>query len=59
MNEEQIELSSLIDAKGVAKWLGEFQKVLDAKTAARVIQIDRRLSLVHQLQFTEKIPLIH
>jgi hypothetical protein len=50
------------DAKMVAlrqKWLGEFQKVLDAKTAARVIQIDRRLSLVHQLQFTEKIPLIH
>ena len=41
------------------KWLGEFQKVLDTKTAARVIQIDRRLSLVHQLQFTSKIPLIH
>jgi Spy/CpxP family protein refolding chaperone len=50
------------DAKMVAlrqKWFGEFQKVLDAKTAARVIQIDRRLSLVHQLAFTEKIPLIH
>ena len=41
------------------KWLGEFQKVVDTKTAARVIQIDRRLSLVHQLQFTSKIPLIH
>ena len=41
------------------KWLGEFQKVLDTRTAVRVIQIDRRLSLVYQLQFASKIPLIH
>jgi Spy/CpxP family protein refolding chaperone len=41
------------------KWLGEFQKVLDARTAARVMQIDRRLSLSHQVQFTTKIPLVH
>ena len=28
------------------KWLGEFQKVLPGKLAARAMQIDRRLSLV-------------
>jgi hypothetical protein len=36
------------DAKMVSlrqKWLGEFQKVLGTKIAARAIQIDRRLSL--------------
>jgi Spy/CpxP family protein refolding chaperone len=39
------------------KWLGEFQKALGTKLAVRVMQIDRRLSLVHQLQFAAKIPL--
>jgi len=41
------------------KWLGEFQKVLGTKLAVRVMQIDRRLSLAHQLQFASKIPLAH
>ena len=41
------------------QWLGEFQKVVGPKVAARAMQIDRRLSLVHQLQFASKIPLIH
>ena len=39
------------------KWFGEFQKALNAKLAVRVMQIDRRLSLAHQLQFAAKIPL--
>ena len=39
------------------KWLGEFQKVLGAKLAVRAMQIDRRVSLVQQLQLTTKIPL--
>jgi len=50
------------DAKMAAlrrQWLGEFQKVIGTKQAARVIQIDRRLSLVQQLEYTTKIPLIH
>ena len=41
------------------KWLGEFQKVLGTKLAVRTMQIDRRLSLVHQLQFASQIPLAH
>ena len=41
------------------KWLGEFQKALDTKLAVRVMQIDRRLSMAHQLMFAAKIPLIH
>ena len=41
------------------KWLGEFQKVLPAKLAARVIQIDRRLSLVAQTEIASRLPLIH
>jgi Spy/CpxP family protein refolding chaperone len=41
------------------KWLGEFQKVLPVKTAVRVIQIDRRLSLAHQMEFSALIPLVH
>jgi hypothetical protein len=50
------------DANMVAlrrQWLGRFQDVLGPKLAARVIQIDRRLSLTHQIQLTTKIPLIH
>jgi hypothetical protein len=38
-------------------WLGEFQKVLPTKLAVRVMQIDRRLSLAHQMQFAAQIPL--
>lgn len=41
------------------KWFGEFQKVLGTKLAARAMQIDRRLSLAHQIQFSSRIPLIH
>jgi len=41
------------------KWLGEFQKALDTKLAVRVMEIDRRLSMAHQLMFASKIPLIH
>jgi hypothetical protein len=49
------------DQKMVAlrvSYLGEFQKVLPAKLAARVMQIDRRLSLAHQMEFASQIPLI-
>jgi hypothetical protein len=41
------------------KWLDEFNKVLGAKLAVRVMQIDRRLSLAHQLEFATRIPLSH
>ena len=50
------------DAKMTAlrqKWLGEFQKVLGTKLAVRVMQIDRRLSLAHQVYITSQIPLVH
>ena len=40
------------------KWLPEFQKVLPGKTAARFMQIDRRLSLLTQLELASKIPLV-
>ena len=41
------------------KWFTEFQKVLPAKLAARVIQIDRRLALATQTEISSRIPLIH
>jgi len=41
------------------KALGDFQKVVGTKLAARAIQIDRRLSLAYQLQIASKIPLVH
>ena len=41
------------------KWLGEFTNVVGAKLAVRVMQIDRRLSLAHQLEFATRIPLAH
>jgi hypothetical protein len=50
------------DSKMVAlrqKYLAEFQKVVPAKTAARVVQIDRRLSLASQMEIASRIPLIH
>ena len=40
------------------QWLGTFQEVLGARLAARVIQIDRRISLSQQMQLTSKIPLV-
>ena len=33
------------------KWFSEFRKVLGTKLAVRAMQIDRRLSLAHQVQF--------
>jgi Spy/CpxP family protein refolding chaperone len=50
------------DAKMVAlrqKWLAEFQKVVSTRVAVRAIQIDRRLSLVHQVEFSARLPLVH
>jgi len=41
------------------KWFGEFQKVLGTKLAVRAMQVDRRLSLVHQVGFATRIPLAH
>ena len=41
------------------KWLPEFQKILPTKLAVRVIQIDRRLSQAHQMEFSARIPLVH
>ncbi len=40
------------------KWLPEFQKVLPGRTAARFMQIDRRLSLLTQIELASKIPLV-
>jgi len=39
--------------------MGEFQKVLPARLAARVVQIDRRLALATQMQLVSRIPLVH
>jgi len=41
------------------RWLKEFQSVLPVRIAARAMQIDRRLSMVAQLEISSKIPLIH
>ena len=40
------------------KWSHEFRKVLPARLASRAMQIDRRLSLVTQLEISSQIPLI-
>lgn len=40
------------------KWLAEFQQVVPVRTAVRVMQIDRRLSLAHQIEFAARIPLV-
>ena len=40
------------------KWLPEFQKVVSGGTAARVIQIDRRLSNAMQVVLSSQIPLV-
>ena len=42
-----------------SKWLKEFQKILPARIAARVIQIDRRLGIAHQLFLSSQLPLIY
>ena len=39
-------------------WLSEFQSVLPTKLAVRVMQIDRRISLAQQTEFTTQIPLV-
>ena len=41
------------------KWLAEFQKVLPGGTAARAIQIDRRLGMAAQLALSSRIPLVN
>ena len=49
------------DASMVAlrrQWLSEFLSVLPAKQAARVVQIDRRISLAQQTEISAQIPLV-
>lgn len=41
-----------------AKWLKKFQSVVPAKTAARAIHLDRRLSNLTQVELSAQIPLI-
>jgi hypothetical protein len=41
------------------QWLGEFQTVIGGKQAVRLMQIDRRLSLVSQVEIASRIPLVH
>jgi Spy/CpxP family protein refolding chaperone len=41
------------------KWLPSFQEVLPTRLAVRVIQIDRRLSFVQQMEISARIPLVH
>jgi len=40
------------------KWLTKFQSAVPIGTAARAIQIDRRLGLVAQIQLASKVPLV-
>ncbi len=50
------------DAKMTAlrqHWLGEFEKVVPARIAARAMQLDRRLSMLAQLEISSQIPLVH
>ena len=41
------------------KYSMEFRKLLPPRLAARAMQIDRRLSMVAQLEISSQIPLIH
>jgi aspartyl aminopeptidase len=41
------------------KWLTTFQTVVPAGTAARVIQIDRRVSQLAQAELSAQVPLVH
>jgi len=40
------------------KWLKKFQEAVPARTAARVIHLDRRLSNLTQVQLSSQIPLV-
>jgi len=40
------------------KWLAEFQTIVGTKLTVRVMQIDRQLSMAHQLAFATQIPLV-
>jgi Spy/CpxP family protein refolding chaperone len=41
------------------KWLAKFQTVVPPVTAARAIQVERRLGLVSQIGVSSQIPLVH
>lgn len=41
------------------QWLAEFGKVLPGRLAARVIQVDRRISLAQQMEISTQVPLIY
>ena len=41
------------------KWLGKFQSAVSGGTAARAIQLDRRISQLAQSQLSSQIPLVH
>ncbi|HEV7491627.1 MAG TPA: hypothetical protein VGO25_12520 [Rhodanobacteraceae bacterium] len=41
------------------KWLAKFQAAVSGGTAARAIQLDRRLSQLAQAQLSSQIPLVH
>jgi hypothetical protein len=40
------------------KWLAKFQTVVPAVTAARAIQVERRLGLVYQVGVSSQVPLV-
>ena len=40
------------------KWLKKFQSVVPAKTAARAVQLERRMGIVTQVKISSQIPLI-
>jgi hypothetical protein len=40
------------------KWLTKFQSVVPGVTAARAIQVERRLGLVHQVGVSSQVPLV-
>lgn len=42
-----------------AKWLAKFQTAVPGGTAARAIQLDRRISQIAQAQLSSQIPLVH
>lgn len=42
-----------------AKWLTKFQSAVPGGTAARAIQLDRRISQLAQAQLSSQIPLVH
>jgi hypothetical protein len=42
-----------------SKWLPKFQTAVPGGTAARAIQLDRRISQVAQAQLSSQIPLVH